>query len=194
MSGVFQNIDPSPPSPPVECAGGGHTSWVERGWEVKDARYISVLYICKYFGVLVITTAPPPPPKVCPEGFCPHFLSEACYFPPTHPGRIGIRLALGCAVVTAAGQWTLPTCSAIRFLLRYPSFAPLSVFCSAICLLLRYPSFAPLSVFCTAIRLLLRYPSFAQPLCSWHPCIRRFPVSGWAQCSSPDIDSSWVCP
>jgi hypothetical protein len=40
MSGVFQNIDPPPPtpSPPGECvpahafgAGGGHTRWVERG-------------------------------------------------------------------------------------------------------------------------------------------------------------------
>jgi hypothetical protein len=37
MAGVFQNIDPPPPSPPGECvppafgAGGGHTRWVERG-------------------------------------------------------------------------------------------------------------------------------------------------------------------
>jgi hypothetical protein len=37
MSGVFQDIDPPPTSPPGECvppafgAGGGHTSWVERG-------------------------------------------------------------------------------------------------------------------------------------------------------------------
>jgi hypothetical protein len=36
MAGVFQNIDPPPPSPPGECvppalkAGGGHTRWVER--------------------------------------------------------------------------------------------------------------------------------------------------------------------
>jgi hypothetical protein len=28
MSGVFQNVDPSPPF----GAGGGHTRWVERGW------------------------------------------------------------------------------------------------------------------------------------------------------------------
>ncbi len=37
MSGIFQNIDPPPPSPPGEYvppafgAGGGHTSWVDRG-------------------------------------------------------------------------------------------------------------------------------------------------------------------
>jgi hypothetical protein len=37
MSCVFQNIDPSPPSPPGQCvppafgAGGGHTRRVERG-------------------------------------------------------------------------------------------------------------------------------------------------------------------
>jgi hypothetical protein len=59
MSGVFQNIDPSTPSPPGECvvppafgAGGGHTRWEEKGWGVNilvDARHSSVLYICKYF-------------------------------------------------------------------------------------------------------------------------------------------------
>jgi hypothetical protein len=55
MSGVFQNIDPPPPSPPGECAfgeGGGHTRWVERGVGVnilEDARHCSVLYIRKYF-------------------------------------------------------------------------------------------------------------------------------------------------
>ncbi len=58
MSGVFQNIDPPPPSPPGDCvppafgAGGGHTRWVERGVGVnilEDARHSSVLYICKYF-------------------------------------------------------------------------------------------------------------------------------------------------
>jgi hypothetical protein len=33
MSGVFQNIDPPPPSQPASVygAGGGHTRWVERG-------------------------------------------------------------------------------------------------------------------------------------------------------------------
>jgi hypothetical protein len=36
IAGVFQNIDPPPPSPPGECvspfnAGGGHTRRVERG-------------------------------------------------------------------------------------------------------------------------------------------------------------------
>jgi hypothetical protein len=59
MSGVFQNIDPPPPSPPGECVpfrtGGGHTRWVERGWGVnmlEDARHCSVLYIRKYFVLL----------------------------------------------------------------------------------------------------------------------------------------------
>ncbi len=65
MSGVFQNIDPPPPSPPGECAlyspafgaGGGHIRWVERGWGVnilEDAIHCSVLHISKYFvgGVL----------------------------------------------------------------------------------------------------------------------------------------------
>jgi hypothetical protein len=58
MSGVFQIIDPPPPSPLGECvpptfgAGGGHTRWVERGWGVnslEDARHCSVPCICKYF-------------------------------------------------------------------------------------------------------------------------------------------------
>jgi len=55
MSGVFQNIDPSPPGecvPPAFNAGGGHTHWAERGWGVyslEDARHCSVLYMCKYF-------------------------------------------------------------------------------------------------------------------------------------------------
>jgi hypothetical protein len=56
MSGVFQNIDPPPPtpSPPGECvpahafgAGGGHTRWVERGLGgqyLEDARHSSVLF------------------------------------------------------------------------------------------------------------------------------------------------------
>jgi hypothetical protein len=64
MSGVFRNIDPSPPHRPASVyphafgAGGGLTRWVERGWGVnssEDARHCSVLYICKYF---VITTMP----------------------------------------------------------------------------------------------------------------------------------------
>ncbi len=58
MSDVFQNIDPPPPSLPGKCvppaigAGGGHTRWAERGWEVnslEDARHCSALYLCKYF-------------------------------------------------------------------------------------------------------------------------------------------------
>ncbi len=40
-------------TPHLWCGGrGGHTGWVERGWGVNildDARYSSVLYICKYF-------------------------------------------------------------------------------------------------------------------------------------------------
>jgi hypothetical protein len=50
MSGDFRKIDPHPP--PACGAGGGHTRWVERGWDVnssEDARLCSVLYICKYF-------------------------------------------------------------------------------------------------------------------------------------------------
>jgi hypothetical protein len=41
MSGVFQIIDPPPPSPTGECvppafgAGVGHIRWVERGWGSK---------------------------------------------------------------------------------------------------------------------------------------------------------------
>ncbi len=58
MAGVFQNIDPPPPSTPGECvppafgAGGGHTRWVERGWGVnilEDVRHSSALYVCTYF-------------------------------------------------------------------------------------------------------------------------------------------------
>jgi hypothetical protein len=44
MSGVFQNIDPPPPTPshalrvctPRLGAGRGHTRWVERGWGVNS--------------------------------------------------------------------------------------------------------------------------------------------------------------
>jgi hypothetical protein len=55
MSGVLQNIDPPPPSPPGECVpyppafgpgGGGHTRWVKGGGGVnilEDARHSSVL-------------------------------------------------------------------------------------------------------------------------------------------------------
>jgi hypothetical protein len=52
---------PSPPgewSPPAFGAGGGHIRWVERGWVVnssEDARHCSVLYILKYFVVLIIS-------------------------------------------------------------------------------------------------------------------------------------------
>jgi hypothetical protein len=54
----------TPPPPPLRPAsvypsafgaGGGHTRWVERGWEVnssEDARHCSVLYISKYFVVI----------------------------------------------------------------------------------------------------------------------------------------------
>jgi hypothetical protein len=58
MPGVFQKIEPPPPSLPGECvppaygAWGGHTRWVERGVGGQyfgRRRYSSVLYICKYF-------------------------------------------------------------------------------------------------------------------------------------------------
>jgi len=58
MYGVFQIIDPHPPSPPGEfVAGGGQARWVERGEgggvnNLEDARHSSVLYICKYFVVM----------------------------------------------------------------------------------------------------------------------------------------------
>jgi hypothetical protein len=63
MSGVFQNIDPPTPSRPGECdppsfgAGVGHIRRAVRGWGVnnsEDARHCSVLYICKYFVLVVI--------------------------------------------------------------------------------------------------------------------------------------------
>ena len=53
MAGVFQNIDPPPPSPPpLWCGGRTHSLGMERGWGVnilEDARHSSVLYIRKYF-------------------------------------------------------------------------------------------------------------------------------------------------
>jgi hypothetical protein len=45
MAGVFQNIDPSSPSPPGECAFGGGGG---------DVRHSSVLYVCKYFVVYTV--------------------------------------------------------------------------------------------------------------------------------------------
>jgi len=54
MSGVFQNIDPSPPSPPTFGAGENTLAGWRGGWGVnilEDARHSSVLYICKYFVV-----------------------------------------------------------------------------------------------------------------------------------------------
>jgi hypothetical protein len=56
MTGVFQNIDPPPPSPPGECGplvrGEDTLAGWRGGWEVnilEDARHSSVLYICMYF-------------------------------------------------------------------------------------------------------------------------------------------------
>ncbi len=52
MAGVFQNID----SPPFG-AGGGHTRWLERGVAghiLEDVRHSSILYVYKYFVVLII--------------------------------------------------------------------------------------------------------------------------------------------
>ncbi len=48
MAGVFQNIDPPPPSPPGECVEDTLAGW-RGGWGVnilEDARHSSV---CKYF-------------------------------------------------------------------------------------------------------------------------------------------------
>jgi hypothetical protein len=62
MSGVFQNIDPTPPSPPGECVPprlvrGEDTlaGWSTGGGKGGGGQYFgrrrpsSVLYICKYF-------------------------------------------------------------------------------------------------------------------------------------------------
>ncbi len=61
MSGVFQNIDPSPPGecvPSAFGAGGGHTRWVERGWGGggqyfgrRQTLFVVVLYIREYFAI-----------------------------------------------------------------------------------------------------------------------------------------------
>jgi hypothetical protein len=67
MSGVFRNIDHPPPHPltaqrvctpfpPPLVRGGGHTRWVEGGPGVnssEDARHCSVLYISKYFVIVM---------------------------------------------------------------------------------------------------------------------------------------------
>jgi hypothetical protein len=57
MSGVFQNMNPTPPSPPsvyprLWFGGRTHSLGGEGGDGVnllEDARHSSVLYICKYF-------------------------------------------------------------------------------------------------------------------------------------------------
>ncbi len=57
MAGVFQNIDPPPPSPPSEVRGEDTLTRGRGGWGVnilEDARHSSVLYVCKYFVHLVI--------------------------------------------------------------------------------------------------------------------------------------------
>jgi hypothetical protein len=52
MSGVFQNIDPPPPSSPLVREEDTLAGW-RGGWGgvniLEDARHSSVLYICKYF-------------------------------------------------------------------------------------------------------------------------------------------------
>jgi hypothetical protein len=72
MSGVFQNIDPPPPSPP-ECVTpwlwcGGRTyslGGVGVGGSIvrKDARHCSVLYICKHFVVRILYNMAGPLPR-----------------------------------------------------------------------------------------------------------------------------------
>ncbi len=78
MAGVFQNIDPPPPSPPGECVYPPPLLWGEDtlarrrgGWGVnilEDVRHSSVLYVCKYFVLncnqvqtWLSSTEPPPP-------------------------------------------------------------------------------------------------------------------------------------
>jgi hypothetical protein len=64
MAGVFQNIDPTHPSPPSECVhpafGAGEDTLA--GWRgvwgvniLEDVRHSSVLYVCKYFVVAALT-------------------------------------------------------------------------------------------------------------------------------------------
>jgi hypothetical protein len=51
MAGVFQNIDPPPPSPPGELRGEDTLAGWREGWGVNilEVRDSSVLYVCKYF-------------------------------------------------------------------------------------------------------------------------------------------------
>jgi hypothetical protein len=69
MAGVFQNIDPPPPSLPGECvppafgAGEDTLAGWRGGWGViilEDARHSSVLYIRKYFVPQIIVAQPFP--------------------------------------------------------------------------------------------------------------------------------------
>jgi hypothetical protein len=60
MSGVFQNIDPSPPDecvPPPLVRGEDTLAGRRGGGGVnieEDARHSSVLYICKFFVIVTI--------------------------------------------------------------------------------------------------------------------------------------------
>ncbi len=63
MSNVFQNIDPQTPSPHGECVppplvrGEDTLAGWREGWGVnilEDAGHSSVLYVCKYFVVLLV--------------------------------------------------------------------------------------------------------------------------------------------
>jgi hypothetical protein len=52
MAGVFQNIDPPPPSPPLVSLGEDTLAGRRGGWGVnilEDVRHSSVLYVCKHF-------------------------------------------------------------------------------------------------------------------------------------------------